>query len=181
MQKFRKTAWIVTGISALALVVFFLLYRQWLQLPIFKELSQTETFEVMLVFLTLTFCALVTAIVVSSIRPPSVEAEDAALNRLVESWRGVNYIDCDKLIGPDVAKASDALRMTAMYWRNGFLSKKLIFDQHGSEFIELFDQIDQCPKQVPGYSKPVKFCKDFLSNIVRSTYKEIKKYASTHQ
>lgn len=181
MDKFWKAALSVAGIGAIAFFVFFSLYKQWLTLPIFPELTQNQAFTLMMVFLTLTFGALVVGVAAWFFKSGSVQSEDAALNRLEQSWKGISYINCDSLVGPDVEKASNALQMTSMYWRNGFLNKKLIFDQYGTVFIEIFEQIDGCDKQVPGYNKPLKFCKDFLSPLIRTTYNEIKKYASSHQ
>jgi hypothetical protein len=96
------------------------------------------------------------------------------LHRLEQAWKDVNYVDCDNLIGPDVTKAANALQMTATYWRNGYIRKSVIREHHGSTFVELFESLDSCDKQVPGYKKPVKRCKDFLPPIVRTVYKEIK-------
>ena len=104
------------------------------------------------------------------------EGQEASLHRLEQAWKGVNYINCDSLVGPDVNKAGNALQMTAMYWKNNYLDKKVIVDQYGGPFCELYEQLNGCNKQVPGYNNPVKHCKDFLSNIVRETYNEVKDY-----
>lgn len=175
MDKFWKAALGVAGIGAVAFFAFYSLYKKWLSLPIFPQLTQEQAFVLMLVFLALTFLALVVG-VIAWLRQGKGghESEDAALHRLEQAWKDVNYIDCEKLVGPDVNRAADALQMTSIYWRNGFIKKSLIIERYGQSFCELFEQIDTCDKQVPGYNKPMKFCKDFLPSLVRATYSEVK-------
>jgi hypothetical protein len=179
MERFWKAALGVAGVGAVAFFVFYSLYKQWLKLPIFPQLTQAQAYDLMRMFLLLTFVALIAGLVAWLWPRRRTESGDEALHRLEEAWKGVNYIDCDNLVGPDVAKAANALQITATYWRNGFITKNLLFEHHGATFIEIYEQLNSCDKQVPGYSKPVKKCGDFLPAVVRSTYKEIKDYAST--
>ena len=179
MEKFWKAALGVAGIGAIGLFVFYALYKKWLNLPIFAKITPDQTFSLMWGFLILTFLAMVIAIVAWLLRSPNAESSDAALHRLEQSWSGVNYINCERLIGPDVNRAANALQMTAQYWRKDYLNKKLIAEQYGKVFVEIFEELDRCDKKVPGYDKPLKYCKDFLSPLVRSAYTEIKKHAST--
>jgi hypothetical protein len=180
MEKLWKAAFTVAGIGAIAFFVFLSIYKKWLDLPIFSTLTSTQTFVLMILLLCLTFAALIAGLYVYLRTQNSAPSDEAALHRLEQAWQGVNYIDCEKLIGPDVAKAGNALEMTATYWRRRYLSKDVLSEKYGSTFIELFEQIDSCPKQVPGYTKPVKHCKDFLSAIVREVYKEIKEHGRTN-
>ncbi|MBC7367421.1 MAG: hypothetical protein H7343_11535 [Undibacterium sp.] len=53
MEKIWKAAFAVAGLGAIAFFVFYSLYRQWLTLPIFERLSQSQTFSVMVIFLVL--------------------------------------------------------------------------------------------------------------------------------
>jgi hypothetical protein len=48
----------VAGFGAIGAFVFFMLYRQWLTLPIFDKLSQEQTYAIMKLFLVLVFLAL---------------------------------------------------------------------------------------------------------------------------
>lgn len=63
MERLWKAAFAVGGVAAIGAFVFWSLYKQWLALPIFERLSQQQTFVVMLVFLALTFFALIAAFV----------------------------------------------------------------------------------------------------------------------
>ncbi|PPD24516.1 MAG: hypothetical protein CTY24_00900 [Methylobacter sp.] len=61
MERLWKAAFAVGGVAAIGAFVFWSLYKQWLSLPIFSQLNQNQTFVVMLVFLGLTFLALLAA------------------------------------------------------------------------------------------------------------------------
>lgn len=177
MERFWKAALGIAGMGAVGFFTFYSLYKQWLSLPIFPTLTSEQAFILMLVFLVLTFLALIIGVFAWMAKTKSGDSEDAALHRLEQAWRGVNYVDCDNLIGPDVNNAANALEMTAIYWRNGFVSRKLLLEKYGGVFCEIFEQINSCDKQVPGYNKPLKFCRDFLPTLVRATYEEVKKHA----
>lgn len=174
MERFWKAALGVAGIGAIGFFVLFGLYQQWLALPIFARLSPTQTFVLMLVFLGLTFAALVAGLITRHSQQRGGDSESAALHRLEQAWTNVNYIDCANLIGPDVNNAANALQMTSIYWRNGFIQKPILMEKYGQQYCELFQQIDGCNKQVPGYHSPKKSCRDFLPAPVRVTYGQIK-------
>ena len=62
MERFWRAALGVGGIAAIGAFVFWSLYKQWLSLPgIFAQLTSGQTFVLMLVFLVLTFAALIAA------------------------------------------------------------------------------------------------------------------------
>jgi hypothetical protein len=63
MEKFWKAALAVAGLGAVGAFVFWSLYKQWLSLGIFANLTSQQTFIVMLVFLALTFVFAVTAFI----------------------------------------------------------------------------------------------------------------------
>lgn len=177
MERFWRAALGVAGIGAIAFFVFLSLYTGFLKLEIFSQISSQQTFILMLAFLLLTFAALVIGVWAKMRSGPAEppEREDAALYRLESAWVGVNYIDCKRLVGPDVAKAGNALHMTSLYWRNQYIARATLSEKFGLQFCELYEQLDACKKAVPGYTAPVKYCGDFLPALVRSTYAEISK------
>lgn len=63
MTKFWKAALGVAGIGAIGLFVFWSLYKEWLSLPIFPELTQIQAYNLLKIFLFLTFGALVISII----------------------------------------------------------------------------------------------------------------------
>ncbi len=59
MEKFWKSALAVGGVSAIGAFIFLGLYKEWLKLTIFNELSGEQTYILMIIFLVLTFCSLI--------------------------------------------------------------------------------------------------------------------------
>jgi hypothetical protein len=58
MEKFWKAALTFGGISAIGAFLFWSLYKEWLSLGIFSQLSPEHTYEIMKLFLLLTFFSL---------------------------------------------------------------------------------------------------------------------------
>lgn len=91
MDRFWKAAVGVGGLGAVGAFIFWALYTDWLSLPIFSQLSQEQTFTVMLVFLALTCFALVSLLIThllhkrlelaSSKHATSVQLLDASIHR----------------------------------------------------------------------------------------------------
>lgn len=59
MEELWKVAIGVAGLGAVGAFVFWSLYKHWIKLPIFANLTKEQTFRLMLAFLFLTFFALV--------------------------------------------------------------------------------------------------------------------------
>lgn len=173
MEKFWKSALGVAGLGAIGFFVFFALYKQWLSLGIFSRLDKEQTFIVMVIFLLLTFLALICGVAAWLVSSKGPRSEEAALHNLENAWKDVNYIQCENLIGPDVNKAGNALHMTALYWRKRYIDKSTLAERYGLPFCELFEQLQSCDKEVPGYTSPKKKCADFLPALVRATYAEL--------
>lgn len=64
MENFWKAALGVGGLGTVGAFVFYGLYKKWLDLKIFSALTSDQTFIIMLVFLGLTFLALLFILVV---------------------------------------------------------------------------------------------------------------------
>lgn len=64
MNRLWRAAIAACGLSAVAAFVFWSLYKHWLTLPIFSQIDSQQTFVIMLVFLSLTFLALIAMLVV---------------------------------------------------------------------------------------------------------------------
>ena len=63
MEKFWKAAIGVAGLGAIGSFVFWSLYTNWLSIGIFSQLTAEQTFVLMIIFLLLTFAALIAALV----------------------------------------------------------------------------------------------------------------------
>lgn len=178
MEKFWKAALAVGGVSAIGAFVFWSLYKDWLALPIFSKMSPEQTFEIMKIFLYLAFAALVLFVFAyvrgSGLRKQN-ESKEHVFN-LHESWDGVNEIDCDQLIGPDVTNASRAMTITASSWLNQLVEKKIIIENHFDDFENLITTMERCDKVVPGFEKKGVKCKDFVSAEMKNAYRQMKTY-----
>lgn len=59
MNEFWRQALTVAGIGAIGAFVFWSLYKQWLKLPIFQQLTKKQLYNLSVLFLVLTFLALI--------------------------------------------------------------------------------------------------------------------------
>ncbi|GAX60390.1 lysyl-tRNA synthetase, partial [Candidatus Scalindua japonica] len=89
------------------------------------------------------------------------------------AWRGVNEIDTDNLIGPDVNNAANALDLTASLWNHDVIEKIVLYQSYWPSFKLLYETLNVCNKQVPGYAKS---CKAFLSSEMTRAYEDMKKF-----
>ena len=177
MEKFWKAALAVGGLGTVGAFVFWSLYNQWLTLPIFSTLSPDQPFEIMKIFLYLTFASLLVfgLLFYLSHHSPQKQSNDYVFN-LHSSWEGVHEIDCDRLVGPDVTNAVRAMTITASSWLNGLVEKKIIFENHFEDFVLLYDELMRCDKIVPGFEKRNQKCRDFVSEEMTRTYEQMKKH-----
>lgn len=180
MEKFWKAALAVGGVAAIGAFVFWSLYKQWLSLPIFSQLNSGQTFAIMVLFLVLTFLSLVGFLFAymrggkgASSGPSAQQAFD-----LHESWKGVNEIDCARLVGPDVVRASRAMSITATSWLNGLVDKKIIVNNHFDDYQNLYLALSSCDKTVPGFERSGKKCIDFITPEIKTAYEEMRRHQS---
>ena len=68
-------------------------------------------------------------------------------------WEGVNQIDPQKPIGPDVVKAINALERTASVWNHDIVHKVIILDSYWTAFRTLYEAIHDCTTRVPGLNR----------------------------
>lgn len=177
MSTFWKAALAVGGIAAIGAFVFWSLYKDWLSLDIFSKMNPEQTFEIMKIFLWLTFGSLVLMVVTFLIsKKHEKPANPDHVFELHKSWEGVNEIDCNQLIGPDVTNAARAMTITASSWLNGLVSKKIIYENHFEDFELLYNEMLSCQKVVPGFEKRDLKCGDFVSDEMKRTYLEMKSY-----
>lgn len=178
MDKFWKAALTVGGLAAIGAFVFWSLYKKWLSLPIFSKMSPDQTFWIMIIFLFLTFVVLIVLVAVYYLKEKGKSSNVGSEHvfKLHESWTGVNEIDCDRLIGPDVTNAVRAMTITASSWLNGIVDKQIIIQNHLEDFETLYNELMSCDKIVPGFEKKGLRCKDFISAEIKKVYKEMKNY-----
>lgn len=80
MDKFFQAALGVGGLGTVGAAIFFGLYKQWLTLEIFSELTGDQTFTIMLVFLVLVFFCAIALIIAHVIKGLKVNTATASNN-----------------------------------------------------------------------------------------------------
>ena len=173
-DRFWKAALTVGGLGAVGAFVFWSLYKDWLKLSIFERMTQGQTFALMVIFLVLTFGALLFIGYLYLARPSkaAIPASDHAF-KLHDAWEGVNEIDCEKLIGPDVSNAARAMTITASSWLNGLVDKKVILENHFDDFELLYLELSKCDRVVPGFERRGLKCPSFISDEMKKAYSEM--------
>ncbi len=63
MEKFFKAALGIGGLGTVGAAVFWSLYKEWITLDIFSQLSADQTFVIMILFLILIFMALIALVI----------------------------------------------------------------------------------------------------------------------
>ncbi|MBT3059775.1 MAG: hypothetical protein KME44_13245 [Candidatus Thiodiazotropha sp. (ex Lucina pensylvanica)] len=79
IEKFWKPALAIGGVAAIGAFVFYSLYKQWLTLDIFSQLTPDHTFIIMIVFLVLVFIVAFTMLILWFLdkgRPKEQEIEE---------------------------------------------------------------------------------------------------------
>jgi len=178
-EKFWKLALTVGGLASVGAFVFWSLYKDWLSLSIFAALTSEQTYQLMLLFLWLTFGALVFlgGIYIYKItHTTGSNADKKHVFELYSSWDGINEIDCGELIGPDVTNAVRALTITATAWMDGLVEKKIIVQNHFDDYELVYTVMKDCEKVVPGFEKREVKCLDLLSNDIRDCYERMKQF-----
>lgn len=93
---------------------------------------------------------------------------------LHNAWDGVSELDPDALIGPDVAKAVNALSLTASLWNHDAMEKVILFQNYWPSFRHLYDVLKPCQRVVPGYDR--KAC-DCITVEIERAYEEMRRYS----
>ncbi|MCI5224973.1 MAG: hypothetical protein D3924_20475, partial [Candidatus Electrothrix sp. AR4] len=106
MEKIWEIALSIGGISAIGAFVFYSLYKSWISLPIFSKLTSDQTFEIMKIFLYLTFLALVLFLgaYVFTEKPGKITYDETVIRDIL-----VSSADYQKII-TDIARAEKDLK-----------------------------------------------------------------------
>ncbi len=89
------------------------------------------------------------------------------------AWQGVNNIDPEQVIGPDVKKAVDALEITAALWKNKIVDRSVLYQSYSRDYYHLYDTISAIDDPIPGYTKTGPEC---LSMLVGEVYKDMERW-----
>lgn len=90
---------------------------------------------------------------------------------LHNAWEGVNEIDPNKLITPDVIKAVNAIRLTSTLWNHDVVDRAILHQEYSDPFSRLYVVLSASTKTPPGHSRT---CRDMLSDAIAKTYDEMR-------
>ena len=89
------------------------------------------------------------------------------------AWQGVNEIDKNNLIGPDIIKAGNALALTSALWNHDVIEKSILYQTYWEPFRTLYDQLNGIEDLIPGHKKT---CKSILTIEIRKAYDGMNKF-----
>ncbi|WP_158974287.1 hypothetical protein [Cellulophaga sp. L1A9] len=87
------------------------------------------------------------------------------------AWQGINEIDKNKLIGPDIVKAVNALSLTASLWNHDVIEKSILYQTYWNSYRDLYDTLIIINELVPGHKKT---CRSLMTNEITKAYEGMK-------
>jgi len=94
------------------------------------------------------------------------------------AWRGVNEINPNEIITPDVILAVNALDLTASIWNHDIVKKDIILQSYWRSYSELYETIYNCNELMPGLKKT---CRELIreSPAISTAYESMKKIVNS--
>lgn len=89
------------------------------------------------------------------------------------AWHGVNDIDQNNLVGPDVINAVNALSLTASLWNHDVIDKEILYQSYWGSYKEIYDKLYNLDILVPGLKKT---CKVLMTTEIRKAYRGMEDY-----
>jgi hypothetical protein len=87
------------------------------------------------------------------------------------AWSTVSQINrANGPIGPDIAKASNAISLTAALWNHDVIEREILYQQYWPEFERIYVALKGWTVQVPGYTRDAD---SFITKEVTAAYKEM--------
>ncbi len=181
-RAFWQSALTVGGVSTVAGFIVWNVFVKILDLKVIPNLTQKQGYWILWgIIICITVVAL--ALIVRSALKAQTEQSNSgagpdpsAVLALHKSWDGVNEVDPDCLIGPDVTNGVRALTATTRAWENNLVPKDIIIESHFEDFELLFVAISGCSKVVPGFEKRNVKCSDLISPAMHKVFGEMKKH-----
>jgi hypothetical protein len=91
---------------------------------------------------------------------------------LYEAWEGVNDIDINNPITPDIIKGANAISLTASLWNHDVIEKEILFESYWPAYKEIYDTLNSMSSLVPDKKRTGK---SLLSSEIRKVYEEMNK------
>jgi hypothetical protein len=176
MKSFWKAALAIGGTATVGGFILWSIYKQWLSLPIFPQLTQDQAFSLFRYLLIFTFLAFVILALVHMLRGRRHDPDSTHVFALHSSWNGVNEVDPENLVGPDITNGVRALAITTRSWEKKLVPKGVIIDSHFDDFEILYQALSGCQKVVPGFEKHGTKCADLITPGMNRAYSQMKTY-----
>lgn len=88
------------------------------------------------------------------------------------AWHGVNDIDLEKPICPDIIKAFNALELTSSLWNHDALEKIILYQSYWEPFRNIYDKLYHYTSNIVGLNKSGK---SLLTREITKAYEDMKK------
>lgn len=90
---------------------------------------------------------------------------------LYKAWEGVNDIDVNQPITPDIVRAANAISLTASLWNHDVIEKQILFESYWPAYREIYETLYGMNALIPG--KKVSGKKLITSEITK-VYEQMK-------
>lgn len=88
------------------------------------------------------------------------------------AWQGVNEINNDNLVGPDIVRGVNALALTASLWNHDVIEKNILYQTYWEPYKRLYEQLYFNDRLVPGHNRT---CKSLITTEIQKAYEQMKK------
>ncbi len=82
------------------------------------------------------------------------------------AWQGINHVDKNNLIAPDIVRAVNALALTSSLWNHDVIDKN-IYQTYWAPYKELYEEIYSIDELVPGYKRT---CRSLITTEIQKAY-----------
>src|SRR5262249_32273575 len=89
-----------------------------------------------------------------------------------KAWEGVNDVDPNKPITPDIVKAANAISLTASLWNHDVIEKQILFQSYWPSYKDIYDSLNKMDQLIPGKKVTGR---SLLSSEITKVYEEMKK------
>lgn len=83
------------------------------------------------------------------------------------AWQGINHIDRNNLIAPDIVRSVNALALTASLWNHDVIDKNILYQTYWTPYKELYEEIYSIDELVPGHKRT---CRSLITTEIQKAY-----------
>lgn len=87
------------------------------------------------------------------------------------AWTDITEIDKNKLIGPEIIRAVNAMSLTASLWNHDVIEKSILYQTYWNSYRDLYDALININELVPGHKRT---CRSLITNEIAKAYEGMK-------